>query len=260
MSFYSFLNVAKRVTISCPHLCRRILLNNHVKEINVGKHLFSSKPEDVTTKLMGFFDNKKNWGENEVKHGRNWTLPELRIKSNQDLHKLWFVLLKERNMLLTMEHECKRDHRLFPSPERLDKVKISMENLETVVKERNKAYHELETGETGQRPEEVRPNLFQIPERYRSKEYPLPAHLNKDFTVRKLLVKRRIFRDFLRKYREQDLIAKKRARNRDRNEVIHLLKRNPDLDKQMLQEKYPTVDIPMLEKKDKFRGHYVPKL
>ncbi|KAG8262175.1 39S ribosomal protein L47, mitochondrial [Homalodisca vitripennis] len=63
-----------------------------------------------------------------------------------------YVLLKERNMLMSMEHECKEAFEVFPNPERLDKVKESMHNLEEVVIERNKAYHELETGETGIRP------------------------------------------------------------------------------------------------------------
>lgn len=102
--------------------------------------------------LMQFFDDKKNWGQNEVKSGRSWSLDELRIKSNSDLHKLWFVLLKEKNMLLTMEDACNDRVELFPSPERLDKVKLSMEHLETVVRERNKAYHMLETGIDGERP------------------------------------------------------------------------------------------------------------
>lgn len=74
--------------------------------------------------LMEFFDDPKNWPENEVRSGRAWRLDDLRIKSNVDLHKLWFVLLKERNMLLTMEHECDVEYELFPSPERLDKVNI----------------------------------------------------------------------------------------------------------------------------------------
>lgn len=105
--------------------------------------------------LMQFFDDKKNWGQSEVKSGRSWTLDELRIKSNGDLHKLWFVLLKEKNMLLTMEHECKDKVELFPSPERLDKVNMSMEHLETVVRERNRAYNMLETGVNGERPGRV---------------------------------------------------------------------------------------------------------
>lgn len=72
--------------------------------------------------LMEFFDDSKHWGQTEVKSGRAWTQDELRIKSNSDLHKLWFVLLKEKNMLLTMEQECKEKVELFPSPERIDKV------------------------------------------------------------------------------------------------------------------------------------------
>lgn len=55
-------------------------------------------------------------------------------------------------MLLTMEHEAKEKLEIFPNPERLDKVDESMENLEAVVRERNVAYHKLETGETGERP------------------------------------------------------------------------------------------------------------
>lgn len=117
--------------------------------------------------LMQFFDDKKNWGQSDVKSGRSWTLDELRIKSNSDLHKLWFVLLKEKNMLLTMEHECKDKVELFPSPERIDKVNMSMEHLETVVRERNKAYHLLETGIDGERPGRVVNNQIGIKFFYR---------------------------------------------------------------------------------------------
>lgn len=39
--------------------------------------------------LMEFFDQPKNWGQNEVKVGRSWRKDELRLKSNSDLHKLW---------------------------------------------------------------------------------------------------------------------------------------------------------------------------
>lgn len=62
------------------------------------------------------------------------------------------MLLKERNMLMTMEEACKKAHEIFPNPERLDKIEDSMKNLESIVRERNRAYHLLETGETGERP------------------------------------------------------------------------------------------------------------
>lgn len=39
---------------------------------------------------MEFFDNKKNWAVEQIKVGRSWKKDELRIKSNQDLHKLWY--------------------------------------------------------------------------------------------------------------------------------------------------------------------------
>lgn len=35
-----------------------------------------------------------------------------------------------------------------------------MQNLETVVRERNRAYHLLETGEDGERPGEMKENVF----------------------------------------------------------------------------------------------------
>lgn len=86
--------------------------------------LFAAKIHSTVPQydLMEFFDDKKHWGQNEVRSGRSWITDELRIKSNSDLHKLWFVLLKERNMLLTMEHECDEKYEYFPNPERLDKV------------------------------------------------------------------------------------------------------------------------------------------
>ena len=126
----------------------------------ISSRKFSSTP--VNNDLMQFFFFFQNWSENEVKVGRAWKLDELRIKSNKELHQLWFVLLKERNMLLTMEHECNDQMELFPSPERIDKVKISMENLETVVRERNKAYHLLETGDIGERPQRLVANNLGI--------------------------------------------------------------------------------------------------
>lgn len=39
--------------------------------------------------LMEFFDDPKNWDKDKVRVGRSWHLDELRLKSNEELHKLW---------------------------------------------------------------------------------------------------------------------------------------------------------------------------
>lgn len=88
----------------------------------------------------------------------------------QDLHKLWYVLLKERNMLLTMQHEFLERYESFPSPERIDKVHESMVNVEEVVRERNRAYYLLETGETGERPGRLTTGRLGINNFYKMKE------------------------------------------------------------------------------------------
>ncbi|KAI1727440.1 mitochondrial 39-S ribosomal protein l47 (MRP-L47) domain-containing protein [Ditylenchus destructor] len=107
--------------------------------------------EEKNYLLAEFFDKKVNFGLFELRAkerpGRSWTIEELRLKSNSDLHKLWYVLLKERNMLLTMKEAYVVRARIFPNPERLDRVDESMKNLETVVHERNDAFLRLETGE-----------------------------------------------------------------------------------------------------------------
>ncbi|XP_045765088.1 39S ribosomal protein L47, mitochondrial [Maniola jurtina] len=212
--------------------------------------------------LMDFFDNKKNWNETNIRVGRAWRLDELRIKSNTDLHKLWYVLLKERNMLFTMEHECNEQIRLFPNPERIDKVEESMNNIETVIRERNIAYYKLETGETGERPVDDIVNLFGLPEKYQKHEYFIPKFMNSRWVksylehgyINSLAVKK-----FYRLYQEKLYNIKRKEKNRNFNQVQHLLKRFPDMDMEKLQAEYPEVDIEKAKRSKKARGHFLPK-
>uniref|UniRef100_U5EIR2 Large ribosomal subunit protein uL29m n=1 Tax=Corethrella appendiculata TaxID=1370023 RepID=U5EIR2_9DIPT len=253
----AFLN--KIIRCSSPIIHFKILINKQII-------LRSSTPRTSqihTTlqknDLMEFFDKKENWAQTDVKHGREWKLDELRIKSNSDLHKLWFVLLKERNMLLTMEEECKRRTELFPSPERIDKIELSMKNLETVVRERNRAYFELETGETGERPGRLVKNQFGLNFFYRMCEHVIPQYMNKKWNEKRdfdrIAPYDRDVQSFLKFYREKLYNVRRKKGNRDRNEVVHILKRFPNVDRKYLAEKYPTVDIDILYKKDKIRSN-----
>ena len=69
--------------------------------------------------------------------GRSWLASELRQKSFDDLHQLWFVLLKERNMLHTEKFIAKRKNQPMDHFERIQKVKVSMARLKTILSERS---------------------------------------------------------------------------------------------------------------------------
>ena len=67
------------------------------------------------------------------------------MKSYDDLHKLWYVLLKEKNLLLTEKYDCKSRNVVMPHPERLHKVKLSMKRLKGVLAERKVEYDKLKS-------------------------------------------------------------------------------------------------------------------
>jgi large subunit ribosomal protein L47 len=63
---------------------------------------------------------------------------------------------------------------------------------------------------------------------------------------------------FLKLYREKLYNVRRKSQNRDRNEVTHILRRYPNVDRNMLAGKYPKVDIAKIIKSDKCRGHHEP--
>ncbi|KAJ8563255.1 hypothetical protein K7X08_031707 [Anisodus acutangulus] len=57
-----------------------------------------------------------------VVNGRGWKASELRLKSWDDLQKLWYVLLKERNILMTQHQMLNAQNLRFPNPERIPRL------------------------------------------------------------------------------------------------------------------------------------------
>jgi len=82
--------------------------------------------------LDDFFTNQ------QAKHvGRSWECRELANKSFEDLRQLWFVLLKEKNMLLTYRNLCRQTTTQMKNPRRMSLVRKSMANIKSVLHQRN---------------------------------------------------------------------------------------------------------------------------
>ncbi|CAH2241484.1 jg10652 [Pararge aegeria aegeria] len=114
----------------------------------------------------------------------------------------------------------------------------------------------LETGETGERPVVDVVNLFGLPEKYHKQEHFLPKFMNSRWVksymehgyINSLSVKK-----FYRLYQEKLYNIKRKERNRNFNQVQHLLKRFPDMDLEKLQAEYPDVDLEKAKRSKKAR-------
>ena len=86
---------------------------------------------------------------NKPKIGRSWKSDELRLKSDSDLHKLWYILLREKLALKSDQYLNSQDiqnSRNGPLIKNcLTKVHVSMSRLRGVVGERNHIRNEFMT-------------------------------------------------------------------------------------------------------------------
>ena len=71
-----------------------------------------------------------------IETGDAWPAVLLRMKSFDDLHKLWHVLLQEKNYLLTERQHAKSYKSQWKGHGRLKKVKLSMKRILTVLSRR----------------------------------------------------------------------------------------------------------------------------
>ncbi|EJC98097.1 MRP-L47-domain-containing protein [Fomitiporia mediterranea MF3/22] len=81
----------------------------------------------------------------ETKKGRSWNAVELRRKSFKDLHTLWYIVLRERNLIATQRQEAKR-HGIFDEQmdlrEKDRTCRKTMARIKQVLNERRLAYEQ----------------------------------------------------------------------------------------------------------------------
>ncbi|MCJ1370600.1 54S ribosomal protein L4 mitochondrial [Loxospora ochrophaea] len=98
--------------------------------------------------LYEFFDQDKqplSKPEDDSKHGRSWSVEELRQKSWEDLHALWWVCVKERNRIATANNERERlkaGHGRFEADERDRAVRRTQRAIKHALTERYYAWED----------------------------------------------------------------------------------------------------------------------
>ncbi|KAJ4300455.1 54S ribosomal protein L4 mitochondrial [Collariella sp. IMI 366227] len=98
--------------------------------------------------LWDFFPDRKTVAappEEDAKHGRGWTVEELRHKSWDDLHRLWWVCVKERNRIATGNWERNKSQMGFGEAEAQTRdfaVRDTMRSIKHALTERFYAWED----------------------------------------------------------------------------------------------------------------------
>lgn len=121
-----------------------------------------------------------------------------------------YILLKERNALMTMEEEYKRRCELMPSPERLYKVDESMQNILFIVRERDDALSRLETGKSILPQVRTVRNFMGLKYQRTVKEYAVPKWMNNRYRLMHAPYPKGLSRYFIL-YHEKLRLKKERA-------------------------------------------------
>eukprot|EP01064_Diplonema_japonicum_P024150 TRINITY_DN34645_c0_g1_i1.p1 TRINITY_DN34645_c0_g1~~TRINITY_DN34645_c0_g1_i1.p1 ORF type:complete len:412 (+),score=108.64 TRINITY_DN34645_c0_g1_i1:40-1275(+) len=83
---------------------------------------------------------EKGFGAATPDPGRSWMVEELEGKSYEDLRRIWFLCLKERNQLKSVELFYQHQTETFgdfPHPDRLNRVEVSLRRVKEVVSDRH---------------------------------------------------------------------------------------------------------------------------
>ncbi|CEG66867.1 Putative MRP-L47-domain-containing protein [Rhizopus microsporus] len=130
-------------------ISRLSVFNTSVRSFTTSSTVFSETAATTTKNkpkgLYQFFENNQTLPK-QVWTGRSWKAKELRQKSFEDLHKLWYVLLKERNLLATQKHEANRlnlPKQIWTNEGRMRKCQKSMARIKCVLYERQREYEKL---------------------------------------------------------------------------------------------------------------------
>ncbi|KAI6114030.1 mitochondrial 39-S ribosomal protein L47 (MRP-L47)-domain-containing protein [Pisolithus sp. B1] len=107
--------------------------------------------------------------------GRSWIASELRRKSFKDLHTLWYVLLRERNLLATQREEARRmgirSTESLSASVRDRLCRKSMARLKYVINERRLVYEKIvAAGEDSEKdaPKKITDPFYRVKSRRRA--------------------------------------------------------------------------------------------